>query len=162
MKASEIDRALRSFGLDTEYFSGVYSFNVALSILLGEDWRGIERFLVINTEEEWDIGKHWFVVYVNPKHSVPTFEIFDSIFGLNNKIIDHLYKIGPCIINETQLQSNESTSCSLFCIFYICTRVTNFDLDYCEHLSAHFHSSSYINERIVKDFFHSMVTENYA
>ncbi len=95
-------------------------------------------------------GLHWFVICRPTEYCV---EIFDSI-GTSNEFVANLpipYS-GHCEYNTTAVQPSTSANCGEYCVFFVCMRYFNLDLDFFEVLNEYFVENKEFNEREVLDF----------
>ena len=83
---------------------------------------------IINTDKSHQPGEHWFGIFV-PK--VGSIEYFDS-YGrkpINEEVYSFINSNGKKFTyNNENIQSNESTNCGKFTIFYIYFRVRGFKM----------------------------------
>jgi hypothetical protein len=67
-------------------------------------------------------GKHWFLVYRASKQEV---EYFDPLGG-NANFIKSIIKFGnTAVFNKTSLQSENSTACGFYILYFILNRYLN-------------------------------------
>ena len=88
---------------------------------------------VPNSNSEYLISFYVFGHLVSGRYRHGILEVFDSL----GKAADLINDIGVNIavrFNETQLQSDESKSCGEFVLYFIFSRLHNFDLDIEEYL----------------------------
>lgn len=111
-----------------------------------------KHFIISNLSPSNEVGSHWITIIRSEKD---TLEIFNSL-GMNS--IDRLQpylkltKKVNVIFNEQPFQSNESTSCGFFCIYFIVHRILNLDMSF-EHVLEHiFSKDCQINENKVVNF----------
>jgi hypothetical protein len=111
-----------------------------------------KHFVISNLSPSNEAGSHWITLIRSEKD---TLEIFNSL-GMNS--IDRLQpylkvtKKINVIFNEQPFQSNESTSCGFFCIYFIVNRILNLDMSF-EHILEHiFSTDCQINENKVVNF----------
>lgn len=74
---------------------------------------------VINLEHIYQSGSHWVCFYIDKKQKVAYY--FDS-FGLPppSRVVSLFHKHGIAYsYNSAHLQQNESSSCGMFCIYFI-------------------------------------------
>jgi hypothetical protein len=107
--------------------------------------------LILNTDPINKPGEHWVAIYINKSGFG---EYFDS-YGfppLHKDIIIFLNKFCPkgWCHNTFMLQSINSLTCGLYCIFYIKTRCLGYS--YC-HFIRLFTNKTFINDKIVIEFF---------
>lgn len=83
--------------------------------------------LIANTDESNQPGQHWVAIFI-PKSGVP--EFFDPLAYSPNHYIEHfenfLVNRAPQYrYNAQKIQSDESSWCGLFCIYYLYFRCRN-------------------------------------
>ncbi len=95
-------------------------------------------------------GLHWFVLV---RREDILYEVFDSL-GTSKSFIKSVlkHKAGLCDFNESPLQTQSSTACGEFCLFFILHRYFNEDLDLHDILDEFFTQNLAENEVIVKNF----------
>ena len=73
-----------------------------------------------------------------------------------NLIKKHLHKLlkkfNTIHINLTPVQHKASEACGLFCLYFICLRLMNVDLDFKDFLNTYFSKNLMKNEKRVKKF----------
>ena len=110
------------------------------------------EFLIINQSKFGDPGSHWLVL---SRDTTGTYEIFDSL-GVNRtkqKLLQkHLPKKFCVTYNVQPFQVKSSTSCGLFCIFYIVQKHYNNDSSMQDILSTIFSMDLHKNESKVATF----------
>lgn len=129
------------------YFDGVCSFDNIPSFLK------VDHFIICNTADSASKGEHWFALY---KSSLGVLECFDSL-GVNEikrKKLLHLKIRGVRQIkfNTTAVQSQDSTKCGHFCVFFIYQRLFNKDLCFCELMNSIYTLNTKLNEENVLKF----------
>ena len=112
----------------------------------------VRHFLISNLSPAHLSGSHWIVI-IRPEKN--TLEIFNSLGGDTFKDIQNHLKF-TCKLqihsNETPFQSDSSSSCGYFCIFFAVNRMLNLDMSF-EHLLEHlFTDNLEINETNVRRF----------
>ena len=104
------------------------------------------KFAIIN------YSNHWLVVHKNLFNQI---EVFDSL-GINSpvsqKVISGLKSSRSFAINSTQLQSDDSSLCGQFAIFYTVRRFYDDDINFSEFLNHYFSSDQRRNEQKVGKF----------
>ena len=81
-----------------------------------------EGYYICNTDESFQKGKHWVVIYVSK--NARSIEYFDS---LGKEPLDRFIKFmqtknKKIIYNTKRLQSNISLACGYFCLYFIFLR----------------------------------------
>jgi hypothetical protein len=109
------------------------------------------KMLFINTDPASLPGKHWVCVFI-PDNGPP--EFFDSLGRSPLYYSKNLLRVlGHRFVHNTiRLQSYNSSTCGLFCLFYLYHRVRN--INFMEILSA-FSNNLEQNEDVVIDFYRS-------
>ena len=104
------------------------------------------KFAIVND------SRHWAVIHKNLFNRI---EVFDSL-GINSpvskKLIHELKCTKSFSINSTQLQSDDSSLCGEFAIFYIVRRFYDGDIGFSEFLNHYFSSNQKRNEQQVEKF----------
>jgi len=142
MNNEEIEKALRSDPAVDKTFIGVFS---ADTLPIPKEFPG---GYIANTEPSHMSGQHWVAFYCNDN----TVECWDS-FGRNPaEYSEHLatwindeYKI----VQIESVQSDDSTVCGQYCMFFILLRAYNFSY---EDIMSAFTSDTVINDKFVCKF----------
>lgn len=133
------------------HFKGVFAFDQIPTTLKPSN------FIICNTSNANDLGEHWFVIYRNGN----TVECFDSL-GINSeKLLRFNTKITfrgakKLKYNITQVQSSSTSTCGLFCVFFIYQRFYNTDLNFTELLNEIYSVDVNENEMNVKTFLNNL------
>ena len=130
------------------YFLGVYSADTIPKSIRRH------KFIVVNTSDSTEVGSHWYIIY---RVDFNTLEIFDSLGIDTSKRIFlkenfNLRGIKSIKFNTTSVQSNESSTCGHFCVFFIYQRLHNQDLTFHELLNETFEVDCDSNEKNVNNF----------
>ncbi len=99
-------------------------------------------------------GLHWFVICRPTENCL---EIFDSL-GTSEQYILNLpisYS-GHCEYNTTAVQPSNSANCGEYCLFFVCMRYFNLDLDFFEFLNDIFVENKEDNEQEVISFIRTL------
>lgn len=138
------------------HFLGVFAFDQFPNLKYRQCYIG-------NTDISSGPGEHWIGI-LQTKHN--TIEIFDSL-GFNEKkklLIQKRFENSKGIkyldINQTQFQSNTSTSCGRFVIYYLVRRLFNLDLSFKQFLRLSFVKSVNQNEKIVEKYCKQLLRKN--
>lgn len=148
MQSSELINCLKTFTSINKNFVGVYSINTIPKFLKKN------HFIIANTQPNTEAGQHWFCII---KTGLKTYEYFDSL-GVTSEKIERLnfYKVfrPNCSVkfNETAFQTQNSSSCGLFVLYFIIQRLHNLDLSFLTVLEEIFKLDCQLNESIVKKF----------
>lgn len=150
MQSDELLYAFDKFKSIKDYLSGVVSIdNIPKSLK-------VKHFVIINTDLSTGLGKHWFCLL---KIAQNKYEIFDSLGFSEEKqeqflkylkfpkrtTLSFKYNISP-------VQSNESHSCGLFVLYFLCHRLHNLDLKFHDLFNDIFSNDSAENENLVSKF----------
>ena len=151
MQAIELVNILDQFPSLKSNFDGIFAIDTLPRNLK------IRHFLICNTDEAKGPGKHWFVILRLNKFK---YELFDSL-TLNQEKIELLqtycnFKTKYLKYNKTIVQSDESTTCGQFCLYFIIHRMHNLDLSFSTLLNTIFSLNVTENEESVKTFLKSM------
>jgi len=109
------------------YYRNVYSVDEIPNNLK------IRQFLIVNLSKKSEPGTHWIAIVRSEKK---IYEVFNSL-GYNN--LDSLLPYmrlrikADVVFNEEAFQLTDSTTCGLFCIYFIVHRVLNYDMHF-DHL----------------------------
>lgn len=118
MNSKELTKYIHSDGNIKRCFSGIYASDNLPQVL------EVDKFIIMNTAPANHPGLHWIVIY---RYDSYTLEVFDSL-GCNMNFIKQNvpYKDSIVDYNDSQLQSQDSTTCGLFCLVYIFDRVCKY------------------------------------
>lgn len=115
---------------------------------------GLHKYYIVNTSATYP-GNHWIVmgrnnfnhIYFDSAGQTPYFyqEYFNHFLNSN----------GPYVINTVRVQQINSTSCALFCIFFI--RMMGLKKSYREIMNMFSHDLSE-NEKLIKNYINGMIT----
>lgn len=100
------------------------------------------KFAIIN------YSNHWFVVHRNLLNEIEVFDSLGKNSSASGKVKNHFNS--GFATNSTQLQSDNSTLCGQFSIFYIVHRYFNHDVSFNDFLNQFFSSNKKRNEERVK------------
>lgn len=111
-----------------------------------------KKFLIVNLSPSFHPGSHWIVLCRPHKDRM---ELFNS---LGSQTIDDLkphlnftFK-SKISFNNSPLQLDSSSSCGLYCIYFVIHRFLNLDQDFDEVLEDSFAPSLHENENKVSNF----------
>ena len=111
------------------------------------------EFVIINQSLLGESGTHWCVLTRDISGS---YEIFDSL-GIDDskeKLIKRYVPEKLCVLyNVNQFQDKTSSTCGLFCIYYLINKFFNTDSSMKDILSEIFSSDPKKNEITVARFF---------
>jgi len=116
MFSSELEEILNSEPLTKPFFKGVYACDTMPKL------SQLQSFLIVNTAPSYTDGEHWILLY-KIKHK--TIYVIDSLsdntlhYGkcLSDNI-KNLYKNFQIISLSRRLQSNGTSYCGIYCIFF--------------------------------------------
>lgn len=83
-------------------------------------------------------SNHWGVVHCNLLKQLELFDPLGQNSPLSKKVTKHFKTEQTFTSNKTQLQSNESTLCGEYAIYYICMRFYDDGINYIEFLKLYF------------------------
>lgn len=112
----------------------------------------IRKFIIVNLSKQNEQGTHWFVIV---RSHNKTYEIFNSLGFQNLETIQPYFKLrskADILFNETSFQLENSTTCGLFCIYFVVHRILNFDMSFHDLLEDIFNSTKNENESKVLHF----------
>lgn len=114
----------------------------------------VKGFIICNTANSDNQGKHWFIVYRSSKSVIECFDSLGITIEKQNVLKDNFQYPGikKLKFNYTQVQSNETNTCGQFCIFFIYQRLFNADLPFDELLNTIFSDDVSKNESEVETF----------
>lgn len=112
----------------------------------------VRHFVIVNLSPAGTPGSHWVLLVRSHKKCV---EVFNSL-GFQNldTLMPHLkFRFAAEIeYNNTQVQKSTTSSCGLYCIFFIIHRALNFDLSLHEVMTEIFTHDLSENENKVTTF----------
>ena len=146
MKGFEFVNYFQKVPLVKQMFMNVFSIDQIPKVI------PLRHFLICNLSESHKPGTHWIVFVKSDKETIEIFnslgfndlDSISSYFNFNNKLnIEY---------NQVQFQSDKTSSCGKFCIYFAVQRILNFDMSY-EHLQELiFDTNTEINESTVAMF----------
>lgn len=148
MQSSELVEIIEKFPSISKTFLGVFSINTVPKLSKKH------QFVILNTEESFKPGKHWFCVI---KTYSKEFELFDSL-GINVEKLDRLrdFNILPSNsvlkYNENAVQNSDSITCGLFVCYFLIQRLHNFDMSFSDLINEIFTLNKDLNETTVLNF----------
>lgn len=136
----------------TPFFDGVFAFDKIPRTM------NVGHFVICNTDDSSNEGKHWFALYRSDKE---TFECFDSLgcdLAKQNLLQNTLNFCGmkKLKFNLSQVQSSTTETCGHFCIYFIYQRLYNKDLRFKELMNEIFDTDVFVNEEKVNEFVSSL------
>jgi hypothetical protein len=146
MQGADFHQYIEKFPILKKHFKGIFSIDTLPKRL------NYRQFLIANTDVQSGIGKHWIIFYRCSKICI---ELFDSL-SLNEDKKQLLLKYckfrQEIIFNETQFQSENSSSCGYFVIYFCIEQSFNLDLDFLTFLQFCFDENCEKNELKVTQF----------
>jgi len=80
---------------------------------------------IVNTQPSNLSGEHWIALYISRYRIIEYFDPY-GIQPINPEIFNFIQINGnKYIYNKFKIQTNKSTNCGLFCIFYIYLKLRN-------------------------------------
>jgi hypothetical protein len=153
MNGQELRNIIDSVKSAKHFFEGIFSINTLPTNL------NTPSFIICNFDTNENPGTHWFCLFKTTKSNL---ECFDSL-GLNEGKQDLLKKyckignIKSLIYNETAVQSNSTTTCGKFVLYFAFHRLHNLDLDFTHLLNDIFTENIPSNENKVASFLNEII-----
>ena len=117
MDENEINNRLKNIS----GYLGTFAVNELDSLFISH----YPSFIIINLDERGNDGTHWIAVgmYLNSVYICDSLGALVPTNKFPNKLVNFLYRVGfrRDLYITQQLQSSISTSCGLYCIFFIKT-----------------------------------------
>lgn len=145
-----LKKYLRGFSRGTTYF--VISKNCFSTVDVSKHR---STMIICNTSDFFP-GEHWVAFYIYRKNSRMIAEFFDSFgksphhYGIESPFLVSMY-------NNISLQSEDSASCGLFCLFFLYYRLKQRSF---KKIVSMFCNSVYKNEILVNKF-HTILVRKY-
>jgi len=156
MLASEFYEIFDHFPKVKERFSGCVSSDTIPKVLK------LNHFIICNTDLSTGEGKHWFTCIRVSKTEV---ECFDSL-GFSTSKVDFLKNncqfksVKTLKFNSTPFQSDTSTKCGKFVLYFLFERLYNQDIEFRTLLEEIFQPNLDENDIKVENFFIKIKTKN--
>lgn len=164
LQGSDFYLYLKKYPLIDSRCKGIYSIDKVPKCLK------FREFIICNTSPSSHPSGHWFAILQNshfsenlkikPKNKFV--EIFDSGGVTDEKL--ELYKrycpFWKIEFNKTQFQSNSTSSCGHFVLYYVINRMNNLDLEFEDFIETFFEENIETNEKIIFDFFFNLVKQS--
>lgn len=99
------------------YFKGVSAINTVTFL-------PVNHVIICNTAKLGERGKHWIAIARSSKHELQCFDSLGCDFELLHKHIK-LPGIKTIVGNKTVFQSHQSSTCPLFCIYFLVCKILN-------------------------------------
>jgi hypothetical protein len=123
MNTAEIHHALRSNPITRTWFRGVFAADEIPGVMQ------LPAAYVVNTDTASEPGTHWIAFC---HHSPHTLEYFDS-FG--RQLSSYGIHVAPRVVQQSlQLQSDFSTVCGQYCMFFLLRRMSGESYEHIVHL----------------------------
>ena len=155
MNGDDLKKIIESINSAKQYFKGVFSINTLPKKL------SCPSFVICNYDIDTNPGSHWFCLFKAKKSNL---ECFDSL-GLNEEKVELIQKyckiqyISHFTFNETQVQSNCTSTCGKFVLYFALQRLHNLDLSFPEILNEIFQADINKNELNVANFLQNINNE---
>jgi len=124
------EEGLRGFEFK-EYFAKVPIVNRYFKLVcsLDEIPRSLQvrQFVIVNLSRKIEPGTHWIVIVRSGKQ---VYEVFNSLGFQNLDILGPHFKLkyrAHVLFNEHKFQLDTSSTCGLFCVYFIVNRVLCYD-----------------------------------
>ena len=122
MNGTQIAEKLKSNCVTAPYFIGICSQDELVNIPRKRDGQHVKpnSFIVVNTDTENGMGKHWVSLFIFDDHYT---EFFDSLAHYPDYYSSNFTKFlkqvcSKFAMNTREIQSQTSTMCGEFCIYY--------------------------------------------
>ena len=128
MNTIQLQKILDHVGKNKSFYYGVFSID-KLPII-----DSYPSCLIMNNQSSLQEGEHWVAIYFN---KIGVCEFFDS-FGKSPSfygIMDYLKKYSKNVkYNKQIIQSNLSSYCGLYCVFFLIFKLKGFSMKYYQSL----------------------------
>jgi len=155
MQGADFSQYIDKFPVLKKHFRGIFSIDTLPKRL------NYRQFLIVNTDVQSGIGKHWIIFYRCTKKSI---ELFDSLSLTEEKkdlILKYCKFQQDVEFNETPFQLENSVSCGLYVVYYCIERSFNLDLDFLTFLELCFDENCEKNEKRVAQFCADILLDKY-
>jgi len=146
LRGYEFQCYLKKIPFVSKYYKTVCSINeIPINIKVRE-------FIIVNLSLSHEPGTHWIVIIRSHRQ---LYEVFNSLGFENLNELTNFFKIrtqAEIVYNETGMQLKDSSTCGLFCIYFIVHRVLNYDLSFFHLLNDIFFEDLTLNENKVVEF----------
>ena len=107
----------------------------------------LKQYIIVNKDKISSKGSHWFVCVRSESDCI---EIFDSLGTSASYVKEHFSRYpGTIEYNSTATQKKNSESCALHCVYFLCKRILDFDIEFVEVMDTIFNGNHDMNEDIV-------------
>ena len=128
MNTTQIHRALESNSITSSIFGGVYAADAVPPL------DTFPQGYVVNTDPTGAPGSHWVTLYTEKSVIVETFDSFGKDLNSYSPFFHELGENNRLITQSQQLQSELSTVCGQYCIFFLLRRASGETYSYIVHL----------------------------
>jgi hypothetical protein len=148
MQGSEFYQYFEKFPNIKSHFDGIFSIDTLPKTIK------YRHFCICNTDLSSGLGEHWFCFVRNSNYEIESFDSLGFSKEKKEKLLSYcsFNYVSEIKVNETQFQSQNSTACGLFTIYFLIERMHNLDLTFSELLEEIFDDDLLKNESIVKQF----------
>ena len=122
MNAHEIEVALRGERLCRDEFVGVF----AADTIPHKEYPGA---YIVNTDRSGEPGQHWVAFYCETPGILEAFDSFGKNPGDYSKYIKEWMSDDFLVISSCVLQSEDSTLCGNYCLYFLLLRCHGFSYD---------------------------------
>ena len=155
MQGSDFHKYFDKFPELKRRFKGIFSIDTLPKKL------NYRHFLIVNTDVQSGLGKHWFSFYRCAKNNI---ELFDSL-SLNdekkNLILTYCKFQQEITFNENPFQLQNTSTCGLYVIYYCIERTFNLDLDFLTFLELTFDENCDENEKRIARFCSDVLLDQF-
>ena len=152
--------------IDLKIFLDSYNSPIIYNICSSDELNfslNTNEFVISNTDPSYMSGEHWVAFYKNKKNVVEFFYSFGmlpSYYSLNfQRFIYQNTENNEFVYNCSQIQSNFSNICGLYCLLFYISISEGYSL---EHFINSFHNNKKWNDayclRSVENIFHYTFT----
>ena len=99
-------------------------------------------------------GQHWFCLIRTAEELI---ELFDSLGSTTEFIKEKLNFKVIYEFNSTAVQTEKSTLCGQFCVFFVLNRLMNLDSHFEEIVNDLFEEQSEKNDTVVQEFVNNLM-----
>jgi hypothetical protein len=122
MNGREIEDALRSVPLVRDIFVGVF----AADQIPDKQYPG---GYIVNTDPSGEPGQHWVAFFCTHSGQLEAFDSFGKNPGIYSNHIKEWMEADYLILSQSILQSENSTLCGNYCLYYILLRCHGFSYE---------------------------------
>ena len=119
MNTSQIFCALETNRITAATFQGVYSSDTVPS------FNTFPAGCVVNTDPQSEPGTHWVALYQEQEGIIETFDSFGKDLLFYSPYFEKLANSHRVISQSHQLQSEITTVCGQYCLFFLLRRCSN-------------------------------------